>query len=517
MSIATAERAYKTANEASYRETLVSDKQLAAFAEALKQFEYHLGDVKEDDYWQVSLRRLKGYRFRMTSAPLAFNTVPNQEALLEVVEKLENCSHIYPQHGESARHVAQHVRNLIGREDNPLLEALLNEISKISKLGNEAKRTALLIKESRFVGETEKHLDDYPTLLRHLQVITPSQLRKAQFFDCLFICGPLRWLRDYEYVMTAPRAKHLHVIRYGFLGDGWKAETGFMSRTETDNVRAPLLKVIYIKQSQQPIDSEILSADEVLLPSIDWQRLVSKISPSTVDDDGRDETVKARLCVLENDHAIFLETDDRVLVIDTRSSQVRRVKVTELTRGLFVVTRERGSGDYIVPFANRVLGQEAETLRTKQQTWKTALRRSVNSSGIAHVKRQLKRWEAKTASEQNIRNWMSRSERKIRPRSKDDFRAIMLHLGLDDDIDDYWMAARRIGRAHLKAGRDMRRQLEQTLRNIAWETLEQRGEQTFPLAEYDTHLQAHRIVSIEPNTYEVPLSQVGEILSEDDV
>ena len=124
----------------------------------------------------------------------------------------------------------------------------------------------------------------------------------------------------------------------------------------------------------------------------------------------------------------------------------------------------------------------------------------------------LKRMGAKSVSVQNIRNWMSGSDRKIRPRYAEDFQAVMCYLDLLDEIEDYWKQARRINRAHHMAGVQMKNLLLAEVRRSDLGRLEQRGYQSFALTGYETRIDAYRIIEVKPDSTSVPLSEVGALL-----
>jgi len=484
---------YTLAQRARVQIALVAHAELKSFTLNLRTFERQLGEEGRENYWRPKLRLLKGYRFRLCSTPLPFDE-PSQDykkRFKDLYQELIKCDRIYPQFAEQARNLVRQAQLLTSASGNPILE-------QIHTLGLPDK-SALLIKESRFVDSLEILLSKILEL-RHLRVVTAPQLRDEEVFDHLVIVGPMRWFPDY--VVTAPRGRSLLIVRYGFLGDGWEPRVSFIPQKN----RPPRLPII--PPSNEP-ETEVVNADE-LVPTIDWDAVAAQMSRQTSSDQ---EFVDARLFVLEDDKAVFLEVDASELVIDTRSEEVvRRVKVERLEPGLFLIVRERGSGDYIVPLANRLLGEHASPARETQKHWKGELRRAVSIKGMDHVLNGLKWMGARSASPQNIRNWMSRSDRKIRPRYAEDFQAIMRYLDLLDNVEDYWKNARRINKAHHMAGIRMKELLLVEVKKSNLGRLEQRGHQSFAFAEYETHIHAYRIIEMKPSPKHVPLSEVGTLL-----
>ena len=501
MNLDAASELYRYISGARLESHLVSHAELKTFSLNLKTFERRLGETKEDDYWQVQLRPLKRYRFRLCAAPLPFDAPDDYRGIFERLQaELIHCDRIYPQHAEEARTLVERAQALTQKPENPMLEAVRD-----LNLPSEA---ALLVKESRFVEPLEillsKHLP-----LRHLKVVTASQLKGEPHFDALVVIGPMRWFPDY--VVTAPRAERLHGVRYGFLGDGWQPQATFLRQKNTPPPRSLI-------SSPTNLQTEEISADE-LVPVVDWDAVSSRFVRQAQGADNQadnQEVVEARLCVLEGDRAVFLEDAASELVVDPKGDElVRRVKVARLEPGLFLIVRERGRGDYIVPFADQLLGERALEARRAQSHWKGGLRRAVLTKGMTRVLADLKRLGARTASSQNVRNWMSASERKIRPRYFEDFSAVMTYLDLDE-AEDYWQKARNINRAHQKAGVRMKQLLLNEVERADLNRLEGRGYQTFAFEAYKTCIDAFRIVEISPQKLHVPLSQVGELLEERD-
>ncbi len=492
MNLATASELYRYADSFHLESHSVAHAELKTFSLNLKTFERRLAEARQNEYWQTRLRPLKRYRFRLCAAPLPFDEPDTYYSHLfeRLYNELNKCEYVYPQYAEEARSLVKEAQALTRLPENPLLEA-------VRKLDLPHK-AALLVKESRFVEPLEILLSKQ-LHLRHLKVVTSSQLRGDPQFDQLVATGPMRWFPDY--VFTAPRAKQLHLVRYGFLGDGWQPRAGFLRQK---NAPAPRLSI------PVPTEAQEIAADE-LVPVVDWDAISNHVVRQAQAEN--QEVVEARLCVLDDDRAVFLEDAASELVIDPEHDElVRRVKVARLEPGLFLIVRERGRGDYIVPFADRILGERARAARQAQSHWKGQLRKAVTNKGMTNVVQGLGRMGARTASQQNIRNWMSASERKIRPRYFEDFGAMMKYLDLFDETEDYWQKARNINKAHHKAGIRMKKLLLNEVEKVDLHRLEQRGYQSFAFEEYKTRLDAFRIVKISPEKVQVPLAQIGELL-----
>lgn len=477
---------------------LISHESLGTFAHNLKAFEASLGEYAQEEYWRSRLRTLKRYRFQVCATPLGFDD--SDRSFGELFEKLrtslDHCDRLYPDFSASAHDLVAQAQELVTFEQNPVLEAIKDLAT--------SKVTALLIKEPRFSESTEillsKHLS-----LRHFKVRTPSQLRGDETYDELILLGPMRWFPDH--VILAPRATRVHKVRFRFLRDDWQPRTELMRPIKR---HAPEQTPV----SQATLEvHEPLTADE-MLPEVDWDAVTRSVIRRRTPDE---EIVDAYFVKLAEDNAVFLDADTSEYVIDTtRPNPIQSVKVRDLHTGLFLVVRERGKGAYIVPIADQILGERAEEYRTALARWKTALRKILSSKDQEFILRKLRLYGAQSAKTINVRNWSSNSERKISPRHRKDFSAILTLLDMEDDFDYLWKVARTIVSAHQRAGKIMKKRLLNEVHNASLEELEKKDYQTFKIEEYQTNLVAYRIRDISKSTYGVPIHKVGELLHPED-
>lgn len=498
MSLAAISKLYDLAEQNHVVPHILDHAALRAFAKNLRTFEKQLGANAQDDYWQTRLRTLKRYRFQICATPLGFDDRHGHyhELLGRLEQSLSTVAVLYPDYAEAARMLVASAVELTKRDDNPVLEAL-------EKLA--PSEGAVLMCETRFTEPTEILLSQH-LRLRHLKVRAPAQLRRNETFTQLVMIGPMRWFPDH--VMTAPKARMTHQLRFGFLGDGWTPSTELLRPIKQHiNVSTRL-------QAAVPEEIEPIPADE-LLPLIDWEAITRPLLRRSHNENA--EFVDALLVHLAGDHAVFLESEGNELVLDPSGTDpIRSAKVTQLHTGLYLIVRERGQGAYIVPIANQLLGERAQRCRDIQEEWKRKLRSTVAVHGMAHVLNKLKLYGARAATHTNVRNWMSLSERKIRPRYREDFAAIMALLNMPERTEDYWKNAKMINQAHHRAGMEMKRQLLNAVRSASLDELSKRGYQSFTIGEYQTNLTAYRVHNISKTTYQVPIEQLGELLSPED-
>src|SRR5262249_46693927 len=155
------------------------------------------------------------------------------------------------------------------------------------------------------------------------------------------------------------------------------------------------------------------------------------------------ELADARMFSLEGETSVFLDASDsaRALIVDPEADEdgrgqarrLRRISVSHIEPGMYLLLRTSGGGDYIIPVADKLLGAEAKPKRATQEHWKGSLREEVNRSGLFPACIALLDLGSIRADENNVRNWMS--NRTIHPDDKLDFEAIMKLVGLQDKID----------------------------------------------------------------------------------
>ena len=228
--------------------------------------------------------------------------------------------------------------------------------------------------------------------------------------------------------------------------------------------------------------------------------------------------IPAKLYLLASEQAVFLDANEntKVLVLDLEIDedeeeelhQIKRISLSKVRPGMFLLLRTEGGGDYIVPIANRILRDKALSLRSMQDQWKGLLRRAVETRGLLAVSIELLDYGSKRANETNVRNWMS--SRSIHPNDDEDFRAILKLTGLEGKAYEYQDAAEQIESAHRKAGFYIREQLLKQVPNADLRELHKRGFMDFELPEADGgSLTAYRIEHISREVSSIPVSRIG--------
>jgi hypothetical protein len=447
-----------------------------------------LGDAAEEELWKHILRTLKRYRFSLASAPLSFNNPslsmgPSIEATRA---QLASYQRAHPVAAQQLAAVLELGTALQSCPDNPLREFLLQQYPK------GVSRGAILLKDSRLITQTQLALRQYPAT-RSLAVLTASQLKRDACYSHLHIIGAARWFPDY--IITAPRATELILLRYSWIRDATPNPVGFVQSWQ----RQPAASEKNADVETGPDETQVLDADDVL-PRIDWAAIQQRIlthHESNLDD------VPAKIAVLEGDYGVFLEDDESATILtldldtDEPTERVRRMPVQAIMPGMFVLLRTTGGGDYILPIADRLLGKTAAHARSCQKEWKSKLRSVVAQSSLFEISVRLLDLGSTRANEMNVRNWMS--SRNLKTHDPKDFAAIMQLIALQNRTEEYWNAMAAISQAHQRAGQQIRRVLLRRLQEIDVTNLERDGRLEISLPDTDAGtLTAFRIIDLAP-------------------
>lgn len=482
------------------------------FCLSLRQFERSLGESSRDEYWKPFLRTLKRYRFLASSTPLPFNCPINQSPSLadQLREQLAHCELIFPQFAGSAHELVDELLAVGDSCENPILPACADIA------GPDGEDIAVLIKEPRLIPAVERLLRDGSTT-SSIEVISQTQLKGHSCYSKLIVIGPARWYGDY--VFQSPRAHHIHIVKYRWINDGGPSGevfTGSPKISGVDWIRD--YGFCATNTPERPVSPANSLDPEDFLPSIDWDAVLRRVSARTMGDseqvDDGEEYVTAILFQLEGEIVVPLDASEgaRATVFTLNQEEtdpVRRIPVTNIEPGMFLLVRTGGGGEYIVIVADRILRERSGKAREVQRNWKDQLRWKARQDGLGQVVHSLKRYGSRRANHVNVRNWMS--YRTIKTEDQRDFRAIMNLIGLPEQFDEYWQTMTLIDRAHKRAGQLIRKQLLAEVRSADLHDLEKLGRMEFDLPDVEgVSLNAIRIQDVHPETFEIDVSRLGQ-------
>jgi len=469
------------------------------FCVYLDRLKHMLGELNEDQYWITYLRQVQRYRFQICATPFLPDRQGEytRELVTALRHHLRHCSEIYNARLAHLAHaILDQAEGFAQANNNPLL----NAVALISMSDDSSTtRRALLVKESRLVPIAESALASQVTT-RHIEVITPSQLTTGKCFTHMIVTGPSVWYPDA--VFSAPRANRLDILRFKWIKDSWRPKTAFLGAMPASAQQTIHDTVV----PHEPVDDdEVWLEPEGLMPPVNLAEALAVFDHSSGVSIGDDEDmIDARGYYLADGMAVFLEAEEKtsVLIIDPNEDDRRRVKrvpVGEIEPGIYILLRTAGGGDYVIPIADRLMGNTAKHARERQRYWKDRLRAVVSREGLLETSVLLLDYGSQVANEQNVRNWMS--YRNIRTQDKRDFIAIMRVAGLDAETEHLWHEMGRIHTAHMRAGAEIRRLLLRQASKTDFAELERSGRMEFALPGTDTgSLTAFRIERISNET-----------------
>lgn len=475
---------------------LISFPELGKFSLNLKRLMKRLGESLEDPYWAGFIRPLKRYQFDLSAAPWPAQGIQEytRECQRNATEQLQRCHLMYPALVEPASELVATLNAIASCDHDPVLE----ELQTIASGVQDGQRAAIIITESRLVSIAREAITKS---LAYAQwpVLVPRNVRRLDTYDWFVVIGSPSWYRRAKYIFSAPRASAIHVLCYDWMSIQWQPKPVLAAPVKGSS-QARQIRIDYTPLVPGVSDEDVIP----LMADIDSVLQRAERESSSDRDYQR---VDARLLVLEGDKGVFIEAegDATVLVIDLNQGaeqRVRRIVYRNVEPGMYILLRTESGGDYIVPVADQILGNKAEELRERQQTWKARLRLAVREHGIDEMVEALRNHGSTVASYQNLRNWMQ--DRTIATSDPQDFLAIMKVVGLLDEAQSNWDSMRTIRQAHQKAGRKIRRQLVEQVSKSDLVELERIGLMEFTLDEKTGgSLTAYRIKSMAERTVEV--------------
>ncbi len=463
-----------------------------------------IGDAGKDDFWSPIIGALKRFRFDVSAAPLSKDIICEKAKIInsKLKTKIHYCETVYG--SESAvmlNLLTEQAQQISDSVETNLLDFLVDLVSK-----NQSNKPAIAICESRLIPQAEETIRHIAEL-QACEIVCPSNLKEANCYSGIFIIGAPSWFP--EFVFSSPRSKELHIIKHKWISGNWNPELVLISPFRVhDNKVQPL-------EIKDEASDFIEDNPEDLIPRIDIKKILDTALEQSINLMGDDDdVVVAKLFLLENDWAVFLDADDNsaIDIIDLDEEikkRVRRANLREVQPGIFILLRTEGGGDYIVPVADQIMGNFKEKARSDQKKWKMLLREYVKREGASKTMNALRILGSNRATHLNLKHWMS--FRGIRTESYDDFLAIMKLVGLEKESKKYWETMGEIRTAHTKAGFSIRSMLLDRVNKSDLDTLKCYGKMDFELAEQGAgSLSAFRVIDIAKDTTEVIHWRIGE-------
>lgn len=312
-----------------------------------------------------------------------------------------------------------------------------------------------------------------------VRLVTERELTGLTGLETLVVIGPSYWYPPH--VLSAPRARLIYFVHFDWLRDRPRD-----TRLFAGSPVAPGIQVLVSPPHGASLhDDEGMDAD-ALVPTVDWDALARASGIHRTSWRQDPEVVDANLFLLAGGFSVYLEAVEgsTIHIIDLEAGgtpHLRSERTRQIREGDYIVLRSAGgTGDYIPEIADLFLGRRARRLRALQSEWKALLRKRVRERGFGQVERDLRSLGVASPNLQ-YRLW----QHSIRTRDPNDFRLLMEYLGLGDRAGEIWTAMGDIYDAHLRAGQQARRLLEEAVLDASTEELIQTGRADVRLRDID--------------------------------
>jgi hypothetical protein len=507
LSLAAAARLHECAASFVFQPIVLRHEGLARFALDVAQFESEVAGNDRQSTAAPVLSVLRRYRYLLCAHPLPFDFWHGAAVeSVRSVEPVADDGFSTPQHRSRAWELLEALVDTTRCSDNPVLDGLRDR--------RPWREGALLLRELRWSADIGR-IVSAADLPGPLALLTAARLKGDRIMEMVAMVGPPRWYPDH--CTSAPRALLCYSLRYSWIGGGVVRRDCFGPPAKVDS--SPQEEGRGEGRPFHHHGNRVLEMgpDEVL-PSLDWAELARRVSVR-LPGDTHDEEVPAQIFELEGGLAVCLEEDGGVIIIDPTQDdrrRVQRIPVASVETNTFILLRTSGSGDYVVPVADQVLGGMASELRCKQAAWKAALRQFYLKYGALKTCAQLSAAGAGRATENNLRNWMH--GRNIRPESRNDFDAVMKVIGRAADAESYWQAMELIDRAHRRAGFRIRKSLLRQVMASDLRALQESGRMEFELPGLHAgSMAALRVVARYPQTVSAAYGHLGRPMNIEDL
>lgn len=526
VSIGSATSVYETVSKCEITRHWVDHAGLADVSHSLRALVQSLGAEAEDEFWHRVLGPVRRLAFAFCSTPLPFDRAAAATRIEwdKLNLQVRRCQQLYPDSHTALVSIVQKLQSLGAEKASPFTKVLVESVH--SETGD----ISVVLRNSRMNQAVATYFAASAGL-RKAKVVSARQLRESHLCDVLVAIGPCGWFPDY--VFSAPRASHIHVVSYRWIRDPWKPGPVFLNgdgSTSDKTSKHYLGALPQLKGQVTPSNQGLAALQPIdLLPPLPpFEKAGTRIPGWPPGASAGEGTLPARLCHLSGGRAVFVSADEGAssLVIDsseTGDSVVRRLPVQELEPELYLLLRTSGGGDFIAPLADHILGDRAAERRAQQSEWKAQLiieaQRRFGMLGrrelAARVAGNLRSQNLSGARSANVHYWMS--SKCIHPRKEEDFAAILAFAGMAERTQELWKAMREIDRAHKRAGKAIRQMLLQKIATSSLDTLERDGEMAFDLGEQDGGtLSAFQITDISEEEFEIPADCIGVLLDSEE-
>ena len=529
---------YKYCTTYSIKVHEVYDQQTYLFSTALKKFQAMLYASDQIEIWKNFTGRLKRYRYLISVSPLPPNSAVFDTSLIH--KYLSGFLKLQQSGSDGSSQIIVAANNLLSLFQNVSSERI-NKLDDRFRLlirdRNLSYGMAIALLEHNLVKPVKIYFNE---VLPHnsFEVISIHELKKITAFKKIILFGAPAWLENkgYSFLFSSPRSSTLDFISYSWVKNTVNRESAFdCAKFDSKILNAEKSKIEF--ERDKHADKQDIEDADTYLPVPDISYLKSRLTQSTSAEgsDDIEEAVNARIIILTGNKAVFIEAekDSKSFVLNLNeeghndnepdqniedeedddvnesSDMLGRYFNDDLQEGMFLLLRTGGGGDFIVPVADKILGDMKIKCRGMQKQWKDLLKSKIKEHGIEKVRKMIISAGGTNVHVATIRNWAN--ERNIRPGTPQNFKALLHMLGIEHEFDKYDENAEIILAAHRKAGMHIRRLLIQQIKKSDMKSLLEEGIMRFNLTDIDTcaSMTAYRIERILDEIHEVPYYKLG--------
>ncbi|MBY0204669.1 hypothetical protein [Paenibacillus cucumis (ex Kampfer et al. 2016)] len=478
----------------------ISSKPLAEYALSLKVLEYKVHNLDESDFLLYDfLMLLRKFRFILSASPLPFSSHKDMFSGSELTRLSIQCKLMYPNLKNDIELVMDSYRVLHNSSEKPVLEYLRSNFNdKIS--------TGLVIKTAIDLNTIEEVLKR--TFITHntFTIVTPSKLKKNNFYKRLIILGPTYWYPDF--VFNCPRSQTIEIISYDWQLFRAPTMQYFIESESQISTINHGCDIVFNKRKDSPLTKVIEVNDQI----VDYKKVENTLSVKLKHT--TPNSVKAKLVGLTDMKGIFFEDHSikNIWTISLQSEdQVTKCSINKLDTDSYLLIRTGTGRDIIQIKADEYLGKRAAKIRYRHSIWKKRLHKYTIKYASERICRYLRRHGGVRANEANLRNWISNDY--IKPREYKDFLAIMKLVKLEEHAEKLWKEADELYRAHQRAGTVIRNLIIQEINKSNLGKLEIEQKMTFGLPDAENAtFTAYKIEYVSQVVYQLQPQQLRSVI-----
>jgi hypothetical protein len=221
------------------------------------------------------------------------------------------------------------------------------------------------------------------------------------------------------------------------------------------------------------------------------------------------EKVFARFAIISNNYSIFIPVGQKVNMLDRETLKVSPIDTKQLLTGDLLVFRSQNGSTLIREVADQIIGEKATYYRDNIERWKRKLNYNVEKKGLSKVSKILiKKYGISTATENNIKNWISPYS--IKPKYLD--KMLDIFRFSEKEKNEIILSAKYIVRGHISAGHKISQSLMAEINTNLENSLDEKGYYKFESKIFaGASFNIEEIKQISDKNYLVPEQDVLKI------